>query len=723
LDKFNLKFQGEILPGRDPAEVKQLFAREFYIDNPNRVEAFFSGREIILRRNLEKDEAAKVFVALRKIGVVTHIVKVEPIAEPTQESVPAPKARQEPPVGSPAKARQAVSETPKPASAHRTAIPAAAESAAATATAEKTATDEAVKPRRKRQPGAPNMFDLRKSDRSLRDKLAGDSSEVLTRAPIIAAAIVLLAFLLVGARFWSQSQSEAPAGLGLLAVSPGQQPLVQSGDQLLLHDRAGLSTFRLPLAELDIGSAAALDYFSNGDLAVLQAETRGAGWLGKLLGRAEEPASKLLRCQIKKRKCSALASGIGAADFIVDRRNNEIYLADASTDRLQKLDAAGTVLAEKPLELSDPVHLRLQEGILYLTQWGSDTVTIMKPDEREFGRLLDQISLAVDGASQSGHIFPADLLFVNESWWAIMQSRDGSTAGLYKFSPRWKFEQAIPLPAGALPGALTLWGNKVLVTDREQQLIYRFDATAQQERDFSSEFLELSLGERSNQLSRAESLRAFILVILFGAAAGLLALGVLQSMRGKIYTHPEDNADAGFDINNDAIEWLDPAPQVDKRLRQVGYAIAATAVIFLLGAFVAQLSVWGLLAIILMLAGLGGLYYALLRSSGCHLGLLNDRLILVDHTNTYRVGSGPKIQYFKNYVMIDDVIVYLGNPVVAQFAHEALEKKFQPLFNTGIKVDRTTLRVKLIQSRHPMWLGASGFAAALFCALVLILVP
>ena len=294
---------------------------------------------------------------------------------------------------------------------------------------------------------------------------------------------------------------------------------------------------------------------------------------------------------------------------------------------------------------------------------------------------------------------------------------------MYQFSPRWKFQKAIPLPASALPSALTPWATKVLVTDREQQLIYRFDTAAQQERDFSSEFLALSLGERSSQLNRAESLRAFILVMLFGAAAGLLALGVLQSMRGKIYTHPEDNADAGFDINNDAIEWLDPAPQVDKRLRQVGYAIAATAVILLLGAFAVQLSVWGLLAIILMLAGLGGLYFALLRSSGCHLGLLNDRLILVDHTNTYRVGSGPKIQYFKNYVMIDDVIVYLGNPVVEQFAHEALEKKFQPLFNTGIKVDRTTLRVKLIQSRHPMWLGASGFAAALFVAVVLVIVP
>ncbi len=567
------------------------------------------------------------------------------------------------------------------------------------------------------------MFDLRQSDHSTRPSDREESSAVLIKAPMIAAAIALLAFLLVGARFWSQSQVETAQGLGLVVVDPRQQPLIQSGDQLLLHDRAGLSTYRLPLADIDVQSALGLDFFSNGDLVLLRAATANSlpQWLAGLLGKDSQPGNSLLRCALKLRSCTTLASGIGAADFLVDRRNNEIYLADAGTDLLQKLDATGQVLASKPLELSAPLHLRLQEGILYLTEAGSDSVNILKPDEREFGLQLDRVALTVESASQTGHIFPADLLYLNERWWTIMQSRDGSTAGLYQFTPRWAFDRVIPLPPGALPTALTQWATKVLVTDSGQDLIYRFDAAAQQQRDFSSEFLDLSLGEHRSQLSLAETLQAFVLVVLFGAGAGLMALGILQSMRGKIYIHPEDNADAEFDINNEAIEWLDPAPEVEKRLHQLGYAIAGTAVILLLVAFLAQLSIWSLIAIILMLAGLGGLYYALLRASGCHLGLLEDRLILVDHTNTYRVGSGPKIQYFKNYVMIDDVIVYLGNPVLEQFAHEPLEQKFQPLFSTGIKVDRATLRVKLIQSRHPMLLGVSGLASALFCAAVLIL--
>ena len=126
------------------------------------------------------------------------------------------------------------------------------------------------------------------------------------------------------------------------------------------------------------------------------------------------------------------------------------------------------------------LHLLLQEGILYLTQGGSDTVTILKPDDREFGLQLDAVGLAAEGSSQSGHIFPADLLYLNERWWVIMQSRDGSTAGLYQFTPRWQFDRALDLPPGALPTALTHWANKVLVTDSAQQLVYRFDAAAKQ---------------------------------------------------------------------------------------------------------------------------------------------------------------------------------------------------------------------------------------------------
>ena len=80
MNKFNLTFWGEILEGRDPQKVKARFAKMFSIDAPERVEHFFSGDTIILRRNLERKVAAEYYSKLRKLGVEVELVKVEPAA-------------------------------------------------------------------------------------------------------------------------------------------------------------------------------------------------------------------------------------------------------------------------------------------------------------------------------------------------------------------------------------------------------------------------------------------------------------------------------------------------------------------------------------------------------------------------------------------------------------------------------------------------------------------
>ena len=673
MDKFNISFRGETLPRYDSETVKTRFAEYFHIDEPHRVDAFFSGTEIILRRNLEKENAAAVFVALRQIGVVTHIDKVE-VAEVVLK--PAPEIAPPPP------------------------------------------------PRRKRQPGAPNIFELRISDRAGAGEEEPGHRTNLSTAPIIAAAIVLLAFLLVGLRFWAESRAEPLSGLGAVAVDPSQQPVVQVGDQLLFHDRAGIATDSVALEGFGVSAGAPFDFFSNGDLLILRQQPPATvpPWLQPWLGVEEpSPGASLLRCNVDNQRCEELLANLGPVSFLVDRRSDQLYLADAQANRVVKYSGDGRTIASHAIELSAPLHLYLQEGILYLTQADSDAVLVLKPDDKDFGQELDRINLEVEAASLSGHIFPADIAWLNEHWWTIMQSRDGSTAGLYLFSPRWKFDRSVQLPPAARPSSITRWNTKMLVRDEQGEVIYRFDATSRAEKNFASGTITSGLGERQSRLSLSRALQVLILLILFVTAAGLMALGVLQSLRGKVYIPPSDTDERGFDINNDAIEWLAPAAETDKRLRLLGYGIAGTATVLLIGAFLAQLTIWSMIAISILLAGLGGFYFALQKSLGCHLGLLGKKLILVDHTNTYRVGSGPKIQYVHNYVMIDDVIVFLGNPLLGPFDTKPLQEKFRPVMATGIKVDRTTLQVKMIQSRHPMLAGIYGLILTAGCAVLLIL--
>ncbi len=78
VNRFNLSFKGEIQTGYDTGQVKARFGKLFGIDDPVRLERFFTGDTIILRRNLERKIAAEYYAKLKKLGVEAELVKVSP---------------------------------------------------------------------------------------------------------------------------------------------------------------------------------------------------------------------------------------------------------------------------------------------------------------------------------------------------------------------------------------------------------------------------------------------------------------------------------------------------------------------------------------------------------------------------------------------------------------------------------------------------------------------
>ena len=111
---------------------------------------------------------------------------------------------------------------------------------------------------------------------------------------------------------------------------------------------------------------------------------------------------------------------------------------------------------------------------------------------------------------------------------------------------------------------------------------------------------------------------------------------------------------------------------------------------------------------------------ALYQSSQCFIGVLGDRLILVDPANLYRVVRTSRLQYRENHLIADDVIVFLGNRIQRLFDDEQLDTLVQPLVNRGIRTDRLTLQVKMLQSRHPQIVAqAWALLAAVLAALYL----
>jgi hypothetical protein len=211
--------------------------------------------------------------------------------------------------------------------------------------------------------------------------------------------------------------------------------------------------------------------------------------------------------------------------------------------------------------------------------------------------------------------------------------------------------------------------------------------------------------------SGSQLLQVMVLVILLCIAAAFLAFGLVQSMTQQVFLAPADANELNFDINNEQIQWLEPAANAERALRNAGIGLALLSLLIILSSLAVAQSLWGNLGAGLLCTGLASVYLALAKVRRSHLGRLGQQLIVVDHRNLYRIGAGPRIQYFGHYVMIDNVIAYLGYPWFSPFSQEALEQQFWPLFRSGIKVDRATVQIKMLQQRHPMLLGG--------CALLL----
>jgi len=67
MPRFKIVFEGHILPGRDPAEVKRDFMRKFRVSE-HRAELFFSGSSFDLKKNLSEIDARKLAAAIGEVG-------------------------------------------------------------------------------------------------------------------------------------------------------------------------------------------------------------------------------------------------------------------------------------------------------------------------------------------------------------------------------------------------------------------------------------------------------------------------------------------------------------------------------------------------------------------------------------------------------------------------------------------------------------------------------
>ena len=88
---YNLIFQGKIVDGASLEEVKNNVAKLFKADAA-KTDALFSGKSIVIKKNLDTESAKKYLAVLKKAGAIVKAVKVETDA-PAEAQTPATEAQ------------------------------------------------------------------------------------------------------------------------------------------------------------------------------------------------------------------------------------------------------------------------------------------------------------------------------------------------------------------------------------------------------------------------------------------------------------------------------------------------------------------------------------------------------------------------------------------------------------------------------------------------------
>ncbi len=502
--RFNLTFSGEILPGTDAATARRHFGQLFQIHDPTRVERFFSGTTVTLRRNLEQKAAAAWFVRMRGLGLQAHLEAV-PLTRPATAAAPA-QGRSKRTPASPSHARW-----------------------------------------------GPNPYTL-KPYRA--PAAAAERARQAARRAHIALATALLALCLLFALDALEQllpPPPEPPVLQAAAASESGELMLATSRLLLHHDRSGAQ--RAVISTTELGLTAPIEkllWLNSERLLVQVASTEGGN---------------LYRCTIADKQCRAFAGDQGhwRAEAMVRVPNSaHLVLADSAEGRLLRVDGAGNTIAEGKAALAAHPTLRIHDGLLFISSAGGPALSVFRYEPTAFAQQLDELLLLPEAALAAELDRVQDFARAGPFWWAVLESTGSGQCGVFRFDSQWNTLPPVLLPTAAASITLVPWGDRMLLLRAGENALLRFAADGTAGKALESE----ALTERATQRSQALQLRATMLQSGRGLLLVLSVLaacfGLWQYGRQRVFAAERGRHAPMLGPRINDVEWLKPVDSVQR---------------------------------------------------------------------------------------------------------------------------------------------------------------
>ncbi|KAA1192461.1 hypothetical protein F0M18_07260 [Pseudohalioglobus sediminis] len=559
--------------------------------------------------------------------------------------------------------------------------------------------------------GSPNPYRLLPFRHSKHVKTRAERAQHKSRKGMVIGGVALAALLMLLGRFISLEPPPPVTGTEALATAPGGRLVILAGEQLLLHDRAGVPDQTLDAAALGLAQLSTpMLFHPQGELLIA--------------GRsAEEPAGErgMWRCDLDRAACQPMPTDryTPPPDAMVFHELSGNTF-DARAGRLRKLGPDQSLRAQVDLAMAAAPVLQLDSGLLFMNSATGPAITVLRYEDQAFGQQLDEILLLPPPALEREQSRVTDFLGNGKFWWVLLQNPDTGSNGLYLFDTQWSFLRELPLGALSEGARLVNWGGRTLVYSPASASVIRFNGDGMQEVALESPALaELVAASSQRQWLTRLAWQSVLLLVLIAMLGGF-AYSYLQSTRALVYRgRPARGAAPLDDIAGD-IRWLEMAPHRSRRLRQLTLAWsvpALAALVMLIGLGVSLLQLLGAMTCLL---GPALALQLLLRSPPEHAGIHDNQVLLVDYREMYHLAAGPRLQYRGPFVVVDDVIIFVGTRLLPGLDPQQVKTLLAPRVSAGIRVDRKTIAVKLLQSRHPLaWGGLAILGLGLLGALLI----
>lgn len=572
--------------------------------------------------------------------------------------------------------------------------------------------------RARQRAGIPNLYSLRPFRNSPAIKARHDISRKLAKKSYQLATLALACLLILVAQYISRPLAQPVTGARGMAIPAGSGPVLLAGDQLLVHDRAGFARESIAVAELGLAQLREPMLFTEaGDLLAVGSPS--------LEGHAGRDQRQLLRCDLQELACvnhgpTLTDSQISA--MVLHPLTGDLLVADRAAQRLLRISSDGALLAASDITLAEHPVLRLESGLLFMNSSDGPAVSVLRYDEAAFGQQLDEILLLPPPAIAAEQSNVWDFNKAGDTWWVTLYNRATSSVGVYRFDEQWNYIDQLDIPDNTWPEQLASWGEKTLLRDPLQVPLLRFNAEGKPEAPLVSSLLEnLVEGHQKIQWMKDLAWHTGLLLLAVLVAAGL-GQGILHSTRALVYRPDRERGAAPVDDLATTLHWVAPAQNRAARTQRSATAYAALALVLLSLAIAAQVSVIHLAALLVALCGPAIFLTLFYRSPQGHIGIAPEQLLLADHHGTYHLGANARLQHRGPFLLIDDVVVFAGTPLLPAFDAQQIRDEVAALVSAGVRIDRKTLVIKLLECNHPLARGAIAIAVCLAIASLLFVI-